>query len=263
MSFRSSRPVAPRPFAASRGFTLIELLVVIAIIALLAAILFPVFGRARANARKTTDLSNLKQIGLAEMQYLQDFDDHFCNTHHDEPPYHFWFEPLQPYIKSRQVFKSPVLSDAEKVPFDHEFLEVAQTAGATLSPDPPSDYLLNGLFAHGASQALFQTPSEQILASPRREGVGAIDYHPWPEISTNAAQPDYFYGGGTHPEFLYIGQKLHLEGANYLFADGHAKWYRFENTLRPNVPVTDNGATVNAGMHDRDALTAEDAGEAE
>jgi prepilin-type N-terminal cleavage/methylation domain-containing protein len=80
-----------------KGFTLIELLVVIAIIAILAAILFPVFAQAREQARKTACLSNMKQIGLASNMYLQDFDETF--------PFSWgamgrWIEELQPYIKS-------------------------------------------------------------------------------------------------------------------------------------------------------------------
>src|SRR5579872_770958 len=63
-----------------RGFTLIELLVVIAIIAILAAILFPVFAQARESARMATCLSNLKQIGLGTMMYVQDYDEHYPNT---------------------------------------------------------------------------------------------------------------------------------------------------------------------------------------
>src|SRR4028118_1183664 len=67
--------------AAHRGFTLIELLVVIAIIAILAAILFPVFARARENARRASCMSNLKQIGLGVMQYTQDWDERYpCNN---------------------------------------------------------------------------------------------------------------------------------------------------------------------------------------
>src|SRR4028118_675254 len=66
--------------AAHRGFTLIELLVVIAIIAILAAILFPVFSRARENARRASCMSNLKQIGLGVMQYVQDYDERYPSS---------------------------------------------------------------------------------------------------------------------------------------------------------------------------------------
>jgi prepilin-type N-terminal cleavage/methylation domain-containing protein/prepilin-type processing-associated H-X9-DG protein len=87
---------------ARRGFTLIELLVVIAIIAILAAILFPVFARAREQARKTTCMSNLKQIGLALTQYLQDYDEHW-------PVADWWSykKIIMPYVKAELVFKCP------------------------------------------------------------------------------------------------------------------------------------------------------------
>ncbi len=82
------------------GFTLIELLVVIAIIFILAAILFPVFARARENARRALCQSNLKQIGLASIQYAQDYDEMSVPSKYDvnAPPY--WMEFIQPYAKS-------------------------------------------------------------------------------------------------------------------------------------------------------------------
>jgi len=96
-----------------KGFTLIELLVVIAIIAILAAILFPVFGRARENARKISCLSNLKQLGLAVGQYAQDYDEMFPNAganwarETDRPYYKTPKNVLMPYIKSSQVWRCP------------------------------------------------------------------------------------------------------------------------------------------------------------
>src|SRR4028119_1194142 len=90
----------------SQGFTLIELLVVIAIIAILAAILFPVFARARESARKASCLSNLKQIGLGIMQYQQDYDEKFPMLHYNDSVGQEvrWFEMVGPYVKSGNKF---------------------------------------------------------------------------------------------------------------------------------------------------------------
>ena len=98
-----SQPAAGKKRSA---FTLIELLVVIAIIAILAAILFPVFARARENARRSSCTSNLKQIGLGVLQYVQDYDDSMPG-HNMANQRQLWMDIIQPYIKSEQVFTCP------------------------------------------------------------------------------------------------------------------------------------------------------------
>src|SRR5690606_6094999 len=95
-----------------RAFTLIELLVVIAIISILAAILFPVFSRARESARRSSCLSNLQQIGLAFMQYTQDYDEAYPLTSWRDPAYpndtnYSWTIGAEPYMKSIQLFRCP------------------------------------------------------------------------------------------------------------------------------------------------------------
>src|SRR5690606_28129356 len=138
---------------------------------------FPVFARARENARRASCLSNEKQIGLAVMQYLQDYDERYMHQDETATPPHTWFDSLQPYIKSEQVFRCP-----SKTP---------DSSGAR------SDYLLNGFFAHSVSQATFSNVAEQILAAERADGVGDIDYHPWEsgDEFEGAIAPGRHFGG--------------------------------------------------------------------
>lgn len=93
----------------NRGFTLIELLVVIAIIAILAAILFPVFAQARTKARQASDLSNQKQISLGILMYVQDYDEVMCSAgmYAGNTDYYTWHYSIFPYIKSTQLYRSP------------------------------------------------------------------------------------------------------------------------------------------------------------
>jgi len=93
----------------SKGFTLIELLVVIAIIAILAAILFPVFARAREKARQASCLSNVKELGLAVHMYVQDYDEMYCTAWYvsnDDMGY-IWADCLDPYIQNLQILTCP------------------------------------------------------------------------------------------------------------------------------------------------------------
>ncbi|HXI16657.1 MAG TPA: DUF1559 domain-containing protein, partial [Chloroflexota bacterium] len=93
-----------------RGFTLIELLVVIAIIAILAAILFPVFARARENGRRASCQSNMKQIGLGMLQYSQDYAEKTVSSEYNGASagtFAPWMNVIQPYVKSTQIFICP------------------------------------------------------------------------------------------------------------------------------------------------------------
>ncbi len=217
-----------KTISVKRAFTLIELLVVIAIIAILAAILFPAFARARENARRASCQSNLKQMGLGVMQYLQDYDEHYMQQHEnagggDPIPSYYWFQPLQPYIKSTQLFVCPSVTDAPN------------------RAVTPSDYVANGFIAHGLAQSSLSNTAEQIIASERANGATDIDYHPWLVGAATAPDPTEFDN--------HIAKDRHLGGSNYLFADGHVKWLHWEATIA-NI----GASTYGAGMHNRENL---------
>ncbi len=201
-----------------KGFTLIELLVVIAIIAILAAILFPVFAKAREKARQTSCLSNNRQIGTAMMMYIEDWDECFVTIAHDAsaPGAPNWYDPLTPYVKNAQVFRCPSMRD-----------------DATMN----TDYVISGLFAHGMSYASFGKPAETIMIGERAKGWAVFGYHPWPSDGTSWDNLDAYVAGDGHNWLSeHMEPARHNGGSNYAFGDGHAKWYRWESTIKPPLP---------------------------
>lgn len=214
-----------------RGFTLIELLVVIAIIAILAAILFPVFGRARENARRSSCQSNLKQMALSLTQYIQDYDEKYPNlsTGAGAPGPYGWVDTMQPYIKSMQIVQCPSDTTAP-----------GTGAGAAAY----TDYYINAALGNtgtatapvynvgGISQAAVENSSLTILLA---DGQGSSAFSTaryrgngfTVEGATAINSPSYGPVGGGLVTSGSIYQK-HLEGTNFAFVDGHVKWSRTE-----------------------------------
>ena len=208
-----------------QAFTLIELLVVIAIIAILAAILFPVFGRARENARRSSCQSNLKQIGLGFIQYTQDYDERYPrfvlgSSNAATSPFVSgsytwaigWADALQPYIKNIQVYSCP-----------------SETNGPTRAQGNSGfvDYYYNYNLSDIHSSA-FVAPTLTVLSG---DGIG--------ESLAGRAQGNARYvsngcqgrGDAGAPATTCTATTLdeaqrHLEGDNFLFADGHVKWLK-------------------------------------
>jgi prepilin-type N-terminal cleavage/methylation domain-containing protein/prepilin-type processing-associated H-X9-DG protein len=244
-----------------RAFTLIELLVVIAIIAILAAILFPVFAQAKAAAKKTADLNNHKQIMTGMYMYASDNDDHTCATHHDLEAgetiadLYTWFAPLYPYVKNRDIFKDPVVTASPTL-----FPSMLTLANWNVNR---TDYLINGFFSHGVSFTTFSSPANQIVIGERHLNIGFFDYHPWASAPDDNWELGFLDGSGyqigdvdSDTQILDANNKgRHTLGNNYSFSDGHAKWFRFNATLDKNKVA---GALDNWGMHNIDNLPAND-----
>ena len=185
-----------------RGFTLIELLVVIAIIAILAAILFPVFAKAREKARQTSCLSNLRQLGTAVLAYAQDYDERMpLSVGYQTPAVvlagpewpNYWWEQVMPYMKNEQILACPS-SGVKSV-----------NSGGASDTRHTVNYAYN-IKASGQSLGTCTAPSETGINLDGPNNYWRL-YNP------------------TIPENAYLwATKIHNDGFNVNYADGHAKW---------------------------------------
>jgi prepilin-type N-terminal cleavage/methylation domain-containing protein/prepilin-type processing-associated H-X9-DG protein len=203
-------PSQQRPTSPHSGFTLIELLVVIAIISILAAILFPVFGRARENARRSSCQSNLKQIGLGFTQYAQDYDGTYPRWGFSyatgTTPITTWDIVLQPYLKNTQVLACPS---------DPYSLEV--TVSAYNNALVRRSYTMPRNISETAAQdAAIPAPSKTLLVAERPgcySGSGN-----WNGCATGENVGDQLRrNGSADPEWRHLGT------SNFLYFDGHVK----------------------------------------
>ncbi len=223
-----------------RGFTLIELLVVIAIIAILAAILFPVFAKAREKARQTSCLSNCRQLGTAALSYSQDYDEMYplpmvfngttvyYNTWMAIPPWTgSWAcmgmlaqNSVQPYIKNTQLYTCPSAPRANVyspndtwVAYAFNSLLGARSEGATKSP---ATCILWCEWARNNGNAGLNIPAYGAYSSGGHTAANWFNTY-----SYSGSDEAYMWSTS-----FSLDQRTHNDGLNYAYTDGHAKWQR-------------------------------------
>ncbi len=237
-----------------RGFTLIELLVVIAIIAILAAILFPVFARAREKARQTSCLSNMKQIGLASVMYAADYDGTYVNNwlHDAAMNGYSWLEMIQPYTKNWAVFACPSMTYAAgavvRLTPEHLRIRTCLIGMGRASAAHPwvGGYCLNvgnyqyylgspgtyppggdagGYGPGGDAGNLYAQVTDEMIPAPAQTVQFAEGFSrclmingPW-----HTGWPMPWSGGNPACPCDQLRYD-HNDGSNLAFADGHAKW---------------------------------------
>jgi prepilin-type N-terminal cleavage/methylation domain-containing protein/prepilin-type processing-associated H-X9-DG protein len=255
------------------GFTLIELLVVIAIIAILAAILFPVFAQAREKARQTTCLSNSRQMGLGLSMYVQDNDETYpWSANIDPDPNPSWSGLISPYVKNLAVFACPSQPDVDVV-------KGGLGTPANFKAAGPRNYSANSEVLAWMTKGKNVEFNREYNRTVRRlaeipEPANTIAFFDVSRAGTvfpqqNPFKPTHWwwsvlndgvaYLAWKNPNanerdsaaWDYVGLIRHLGGASYVFADGHAKWMKPEMTLRRRQATSPTG---NMWVWDKDTF---------
>lgn len=215
-----------------RGFTLIELLVVIAIIAILAAILFPVFAQAKEAAKRTASLSNQKQIATATLLYAGDYDDvvpvsaYFTGqvSSAGRPIIFSVYDAVGPYLKNIDVFVSPAATPGIDWQARLNLLGLDTPGGFRYASYVPNLGLFGENFCTAPIPALRRfTPSSSLASIPT-------------PVETVMFFDGYIKAGATLDFHNFMAQARHNEGLIINFADGHTKYHKFNS-----VP---NGGTI-------------------
>jgi prepilin-type N-terminal cleavage/methylation domain-containing protein/prepilin-type processing-associated H-X9-DG protein len=221
-----------------RGFTLIELLVVIAIIAILAAILFPVFAQARAAARKAACVSNLKQIGLAFSLYAQDYDDMLVPHWVNAAGIPDWKTLLDPYINrgenkalftkdyraERSVWVDPAkIGKPDRAGYGHNWAVLGGGYFSTVKPGSGTKFASGRTIPFSLSLAVVNRPADtiEVACCSAYADANALDQ---PDGYDAIYPPEY------QPKGIPWGDisGRHGGGANIVFVDGHVRWMRRE-----------------------------------
>lgn len=241
------------------GFTLIELLVVIAIIAILAAILFPVFARARENARRASCQSNLKQIGLGLLQYIQDYDERSPGIWSGTNGFNAssttvwkWMDSIYPYVKSEQIFDCPSRATASSryvhqgtltgstttVAYGSYAGNVThwqQVAMANVNPrrTAPFSHFTSSPYTSVVAQSMFASPATTLWVTDSNPSSNSPYDIAWAD--TGGATAVGSSGGNRTMESLI---ERHLETTNVLFCDGHVKALKIGELTKTNAAGT-------------------------